>query len=98
LTGLYDRSCWSIVANKADFLIEFNEKNAKQLKRDDIEWQQSRVIFIAPFFTPYQKSAINFKNLPIELWEIKFYSNNLVEYKQIEPLETSENIEMVNQI
>jgi predicted transport protein len=60
-----------------------------------VNWQQSRVIFVAPFFTSYQKAAINFKNLPIELWEVKFYGNDLIEYKQIEPLETSEKIETV---
>src|SRR3990167_8399808 len=81
--------------NKAEFLVEYNEKTSKPLKREDINWQQSKVIFVSPFFTPHQKSAINFKNLPIELWEIKFYSNDLIEYKQIEPLETSEKIETI---
>lgn len=81
--------------NKAEFLIEYNEKTNKPLKRENVNWAQSRVIFISPFFTPHQKAAINFKNLPIELWEIKFYSNELIEYKQIEPLETSEKIETI---
>src|SRR3989344_3868520 len=81
--------------NKAEFLIEYNEKTHKPLRREDINWEQSRVIFVSPFFTPHQKAAINFKNLPIELWEIKFYSNDLIEYKQIEPLETSEKIETI---
>lgn len=79
--------------NKAEFLIEYNEQTSKPLRREDINWAQSKVIFVSPFFTPHQKAAINFKNLPIELWEIKFYSNKLIEYKQIEPLETSEKIE-----
>jgi len=81
--------------NKAEFLIEYNEQTNKPLKREDINWEQSRVIFVSPFFTPHQKAAINFKNLPIELWEIRFYSNDLIEYKQIEPLETSEKIETI---
>jgi|SRR3989338_3495365 len=81
--------------NKAEFLIEYNERTTRPLRREDINWQQSRVIFVSPFFTPHQKAAINFKNLPIELWEIKFYSNELIEFKQIEPLETSEKIETI---
>jgi predicted transport protein len=81
--------------NKAEFLIEYNERAKKPLRREDVNWQQSRVLFVSPFFTPHQKAAINFKNLPIELWEMKFYSNSLVEYKYIEPLETSEKIETV---
>jgi predicted transport protein len=80
--------------NKAEFLLEYNEKNkSKSLTRDSVNWAQSKVIFISPFFTSHQKEAINFKNLPIELWEIKYYGDNLIEYKNIEPLETSEKIE-----
>lgn len=81
--------------NKAEFLVEYNEKIRRPLRREDINWSQSRVIFISPFFTPHQRAAINFKNLPIELWEIKFYDDNLIEYKEIEPLEISEKIETI---
>lgn len=81
--------------NKAEFLVEYNEKVKHPLRRENINWSQSRIIFIAPSFTPHQKAAINFKNLPIELWEIRFYDHNLVEYKEIEPLETSEKIETI---
>jgi len=57
--------------NKADFILEFNENGKETLKRSDVDWSQSRVMFISPSFTTYQKEAINFKDLPIELWEIK---------------------------
>ncbi|MDD5547824.1 MAG: DUF5655 domain-containing protein [Candidatus Pacebacteria bacterium] len=83
-----------LLNNKADFLVEYNEKNkSRTLTRESINWPQSRVIFVSPFFTSHQKEAINFKNLPIELWEIKYYGNDLIEYQNIEPLETSEKIE-----
>jgi len=81
--------------NKAEFLVEYNERNETPLRRENIDWSQSRVIFIAPFFTPHQKAAINFKNLPIELWEIKYYENDLIEYERIEPLESAEKIEAI---
>ena len=81
--------------NKAEFLVEYNEKNSKKLRRENIDWSQTRVIFVAPFFTTHQKAAINFRNLPIELWEIKFYGSDLIEYKKIEPLETPEKIEAI---
>lgn len=61
--------------NKADFILEYNENCKDTLKRDDIDWSQSRVLFISPSFTTYQKEAINFKDLPIELWEVKRYNN-----------------------
>jgi len=83
-----------LLNNKADFLVEYNEKNkSKTLSRESVNWSQSKVIFISPFFSSHQKEAINFKNLPIELWEIKYYGSDLVEYKNIEPLESSEKIE-----
>jgi len=50
----------------------------EKLKRDDIDWSQSRVIFVSPQFTEYQKHSVNFKDVPFELWEIKKYENNLI--------------------
>jgi len=40
-------------------------------------------IFISPFFNNYQKEAINFKDLPIELWQIKQYENDLILINQV---------------
>lgn len=70
--------------NKADFVLEYNESRSDTLKRDKIEWSQSRVIFVSPSFTTYQREAINFKDLPIELWEVKRYDNETVNYTQIQ--------------
>lgn len=56
---------------KSDFIVEYNESCNKNLKRGDVDWSQSKVIFVAPSFTNFQKQSSNFKNLPIELWEIK---------------------------
>jgi predicted transport protein len=64
--------------NKADFTLEYNENSKLLLKKDDVDWSQSKVIFIAPCFTEYQKHSINFKDVPFELWEIKRYDNNLL--------------------
>jgi hypothetical protein len=78
--------------NKADFILEYNENNKDTLKRDDIDWSQSRVLFISPSFTTYQKEAINFKDLPIELWEIKRYNNKTVNYNQIQTSGAQESV------
>src|SRR3990167_4831082 len=72
-----------LLNNKADFILEYNENCKASLKRDDIEWSQTRVIFIAQTFTQYQIQSINFKDLPIELWEIKKYSNETISFSQI---------------
>lgn len=64
--------------NKSDFILEYNENCGSQLKKNDVDWSQSKVIFISPYFTEYQKHSINFKDVPFELWEFKFYENNLL--------------------
>ncbi len=82
--------------NKADFILEFNENSKGTLKRDDVDWSQSKVIFIAPSFTTYQKEAINFKDLPIELWEIRRYSNQTVNFNQIKTSGAKETIKTIS--
>ncbi len=72
-----------LLNNKADFVLEYNEKNMEQLKRTDVDWSQSRIIFISPNYTTHQMNAVNFKNAPFELWEIKQYENNTVSFVQI---------------
>ena len=81
--------------NKADFVLEYNEKTMSSLRRDDIDWNQSRVIFIANSFTVYQQNAINFKDLPFELWEAKKFEENLVSYNKIKTPESSETINVI---
>lgn len=82
--------------NKADFILEYNESLNKNLKRNDVDWSQSRVIFISPSFTNYQREAINFKDLPIELWEIKRYENDTVTFDQIQKANAQESIKTIS--
>jgi hypothetical protein len=77
--------------NKADFILEYNERassllSSKTLKRDDVDWSQSRIIFISPEFTKYQQYAIGFKDLGIQLWEVHKYSNGLIGFDDVLPL------------
>jgi len=67
-----------LLNNKSDFILEFNESVNNHLKRDDVDWSQSKVIFISPVFSEYQKHSVNFKDVPFELWEIKRYDNDLI--------------------
>ena len=69
--------------NKADFVLTYNEKTASSAKKEDFDWSQSKVIFISPSFTSYQIEAVNFKDLPIELWEVHLYSNDTIGYNKI---------------
>jgi len=82
--------------NKSDFILEYNEVMNKNLKKSDIEWSQSRVIFVSPIYTRYQKESINFKDLPIELWEIKKFQNNTILYSQIKSNNPTESIKTIS--
>jgi predicted transport protein len=64
--------------NKSEFIIEYNERLNKTLKRDDVDWTQSRILFISQSFSSYQRNSVNFKNLPFELWEIKRFDNETI--------------------
>lgn len=81
--------------NKADFILEYNERSTHNLKRDDVDWSQSRVIFVAPEFTKYQQHAIGFKDLAIQLYELHRYKNQLYEllvFNEIKPSDRRESI------
>lgn len=82
--------------NKADFILEYNECQQKTLKRTDVDWSQSRVMFVSPMFTNYQKEAINFRDLPIELWEIKRFENETVSFEQVQKTSTKESIKTIS--
>ena len=82
--------------NKADFILEYNECGKETLKRNDVDWSQSKVIFVSPSFTNYQKEAINFKDLPIELWEVKRYENQTVNYSQVRTSGAQESIKTIS--
>jgi predicted transport protein len=85
-----------LLNNKAEFILEYNECKGQSLKRDDVDWTQSKVIFVSPQFTKYQKQAINFRDLPIELWEISKFANDTLWFNQLKSPETSESITTVS--
>ena len=81
-----------LINNKAEFIVEYNERRNQSLKREEIDWSQTRIIFVAPSFTDHQKQAINFKDMPFELWEIKKFKNRIVSIEQIKKSKTTESI------
>ena len=86
-----------LLNNKAEFILEYNERKGQSLKRDDVDWSQSKVIFVSPQFTKYQKQAINFRDLPIELWEVSKFENGTLLFNQLKSPEASESITKVSQ-
>jgi predicted transport protein len=84
-----------LLNNKADFILEYNERCNGNLKKSDVDWSQSKVIFVAPSFTKYQQEAMGFKDLPIELWEVSQYENDTILFNQIKASEKSESIKTI---
>ena len=69
--------------NKSDFILEYNENQKNPLKKNDVDWSQSRIIFVSPSFSTYQKQCINFQDIPFELYEIEQYENNMISLNKI---------------
>ena len=84
-----------LLNNKSDFLLVLSQHFNKVLRMEDVDWSQSRIIFVSPSFNSYQKDSVNFKDLPFELWEIKRYSNDTVVLNQHRS-NSKESIETLN--
>ena len=84
-----------MLENKADFIVEYNETLKGNLKRTDVDWSQTRVVFVSPSFTENQKTATNFKDIAIELWEVKRYENNLISINPVKKSISAESIKPI---
>lgn len=71
-----------MLEKKADFVLEYQESTGKHIKKGDVDWTQSRVVFISPAFNAYQKNSVNFRDVPFELWEIRKYGKDLIGLEQ----------------
>ena len=85
----------TMLNNKAEFILEYNEKFNKNLKRNEIDWSQSKIIFITQNFTKFQKDTINFKDLPIELYEIKNFNKNILSFNEVKGERITNNISKI---
>lgn len=86
-----------MLENKADFIIEYNESLKRNLKREDVDWSQTRVAFVSPSFTENQILATNFKDIAIELWEVKQYENDTIAVNPIKKSVSAESIKPITQ-
>lgn len=72
-----------LLERKESFVLLYNKKMNKTMDVSDINWDETRVIFISPEYTKYQKRASGFQGLPIELYKIKKYQNSIVSLDRI---------------
>lgn len=82
-----------ILNNQAEFVLEFNKKFQEKKGKADFDWSQMRVLFLTRSFTIHQLEAINFRDLPIELWEVTRYEGDILQYLQIKSSGTKASIE-----
>lgn len=68
-----------LLERKADFVLQYNTITKSALTINDIDWSQSRIIFVSPSFTPYQLNATDFKNIPVDLIKVTKYENNIID-------------------
>jgi predicted transport protein len=85
-----------MIENKADFVIEYNERLGMAIKRDDIDWDQSRVAFVSTSFNDNQIHTADFRDFAIDLWEVQRYSNNTLSVNKIKKSKTAESIKAIS--
>ena len=83
--------------NKAEFILEYNERMDQSLRRDDVDWSASRVIFVSQSFNSYQRNSVNFKNIPFELWEVRRFEGGIISFNQHQS-ESKEDISLVSDL
>lgn len=66
------------------FVLLYSKIKGKLLQVEDFNWDETRIIFISPYFTKYQEKASTFPGLPIELYEIRQYEDGIITLNNIE--------------
>lgn len=72
-----------MLKRKEAFVLKYNNITKSNLDTKDIEWSQSRIVFIAPFFTERQITATEFQGMPFDLIKAVKYENNIVEFDKL---------------
>jgi len=86
-----------MLENKADFVLTYNETLGKSIHSSSIDWSQTRVVFVSPSFTENQRLATNFKDIAIELWEIKRFEGDIISINPIKKTRSAESIKPLTQ-
>ena len=85
----------TLLKYKADFVLEYNESLDKNLK-NEVDWSQSKIVFVSPSFNQNQKQAVDFKDLNIELWEIKQFENSIIVIDGVQKSQAAPSIKLTS--
>lgn len=72
-----------MLKNQAECVLAYNNAKKTNYSKADFDWSQSRIIFICREFSEKQKMATDFKDLSIELWEVRRYANDTLIFSPI---------------
>ena len=67
----------------ADLVLLYNEVNSASKLSKDFDWTATRIYFISPKFTEYQKAATGYQKMPFKLFEINGYNGDLITVEEI---------------
>lgn len=84
--GLFDQGMeyFNLLSTRKEcFLIKLYEILKIPVDIKKIDWSSSRVIFIGKNFTERQRRAVDFRGLPIELWDYDWYEGDYFKLEQI---------------
>lgn len=85
-----------LLNNKAEFVLKYNQKFNSNLGKEDFDFTQTKVFFIAPNFTKYQLKSVEFKDLPFKLCKVTKFENNTILYDFINVSENKASIKEIN--
>ncbi len=80
-----------LLNNKSEILLKYASKTQIFLSKSDVNWNQSKVIFISPNFNKYQLESVNFRDIPFELWEIQKFNDDIITLNQLTDLGKSKS-------
>jgi len=86
-----------MLQNKADFVLELSNKQKRFITKDDIDWTQSRVVFVSTSFSEIQIQATDFKDFAVELIEVKRFDKDTLIVNSIKKSRTAESIKPLAQ-
>tara|TARA_Y100001936_G_C15979313_1_gene615728 strand:- start:85 stop:1017 length:933 start_codon:yes stop_codon:yes gene_type:complete len=86
--GVVDQgmSYYQLLQEKREaFVLLYHKKKNRVLDiENDVNWDETRVIFVSPHFTIHQKRASRSIDLPIELYEISRFANGIITFDKVE--------------
>ncbi|ABK76849.1 conserved hypothetical protein [Cenarchaeum symbiosum A] len=77
--GVVDQgmSYYKLIKDRPSDFVLLAQKKKLNINREDVNWDEARIIFIAPEYTIHQRRAASLAMLPIELYRISKYEGGV---------------------